>query len=104
MIRYIDPNTFSNDMSMMILSIVILGGRGTLSGMFLGSSLLVSFPEVLRFMENYRFIVYGLLLVLMMRFRPQGLLGGPSKKPYRLPKGVVVPAKTDCATIMEGVE
>lgn len=91
MIRYIDPNTFSNDMSMMILSIVILGGRGSLVGMFMGSGLLVSFPEVLRFMENYRFIVYGLLLVLMMRFRPQGLLGGHSKRPYRLPKGVKLP-------------
>lgn len=101
MIRYIDPNTFSNDMSMMILSIVILGGRGTLGGMFLGASLLVSFPEVLRFMEDYRFIVYGLLLVLMMRFRPQGLLGGLSKKPYRMPKGVVIPAKEGRSEIGE---
>jgi branched-chain amino acid transport system permease protein len=93
MIRYIDPNTFSNDMSMMILSIVILGGRGSISGMFLGSMLLVIFPEVLRFMENYRFIIYGILLVVMMRFRPQGLLGGLSKKPYKLPKGVIIPVK-----------
>ena len=38
--------------------------------------------------ERWRFVIYGLILVLMMRFRPQGLLGGRSKMPYILPKGV----------------
>ena len=86
MIRFIDPNTFTFDTSIMILSIVILGGMGTISGMFLGSVLLVSFPEVLRFLQEYRFVVYGAILVLMMRYRPQGILGGHKKTPYKLPK------------------
>lgn len=88
MIRFIDPNTFTFDTSILILSIVILGGMGTIKGMFLGSSLLVSFPEVLRFLQEYRFVVYGVILVVMMRFRPQGILGGQKKTPYKLPKGV----------------
>ena len=56
--------------------------------MILGSVLLISFPEILRSLADYRFVVYGLLLIFMMRFRPQGLLGGLSKRPYALPKGV----------------
>ncbi|GHS85846.1 branched-chain amino acid ABC transporter [Synergistales bacterium] len=86
--RYIDPNSFTFDTSILILSIVILGGMGTLRGMYVGAILLVSFPEVLRFLDRYRFVFYGLVLVLMMRFRPQGILGWQSKVPYRFPNGV----------------
>ena len=57
----------------------------------IGSALLIAFPEVLRSLADYRFVVYGLLLIFMMRFRPQGLLGGLSKRPYDLPKGVLRP-------------
>jgi branched-chain amino acid transport system permease protein len=86
--RYIDPNSFTFDTSILILSIVILGGMGTMRGMFLGAIILVSFPEALRFLEQYRFVFYGLVLVIMMRYRPQGLLGWRSKSPYEFPKGV----------------
>lgn len=89
--RYIDAATFSFDVSMTILCIVIFGGLGSIPGMIIGSVILISFPEVLRSMADYRFVVYGLLLILMMRFRPQGLLGGLSKRPYVLPKGVERP-------------
>ncbi|MCG8484352.1 MAG: branched-chain amino acid ABC transporter permease [Clostridia bacterium] len=85
---YIDPNGFIFDESVLMLSIVILGGMGTLKGMFLGSALLVTLPELLRDLQEYRFVMYGVILVLMMRFRPQGVLGGQSKKPYQLPKGI----------------
>ncbi|SMP56211.1 branched-chain amino acid ABC transporter permease [Anoxynatronum buryatiense] len=90
MIRFIDPNTFTFDTSILILSIVILGGMGTIKGMFLGAILLISFPELLRFVQEYRFVLYGLILVLMMRFRPQGLLGGQQKTDYAFPKGMKV--------------
>ena len=93
MIRFIDPNTFTFDTSIMILSIVILGGMGSMKGMFLGSALLVSFPEALRFMQEYRFVVYGVILVLMMRFRPQGILGGHKRTPYKMPKGIEIDPK-----------
>lgn len=85
MTSYIDPNTFIFDTSIMILSIVILGGMGTLKGMVIGAIILVSFPEILRFLDKFRFIVYGFILVCMMRFRPQGIMGGQVKKPYKFP-------------------
>ena len=88
--RYIDANSFNFDISMTILCIVIFGGLGSIPGMIIGSLLLISFPEVLRALSEYRFVVYGLLLIFMMRFRPQGLLGGLSKKPYKLPRGVTL--------------
>lgn len=88
LIGYIDPNTFTFDVSTLILSIVILGGMGTIRGMFLGAAILIAFPEVSRSLMDYRFVVYGLILVLMMRFRPQGLLGWKSQLPYRLSKEV----------------
>ncbi|HCL01588.1 MAG TPA: branched-chain amino acid ABC transporter permease [Lachnoclostridium phytofermentans] len=88
LIGYIDPNTFTFDVSTLILSIVILGGMGTIRGMFVGAVILISFPEVSRSLMDYRFVVYGLILILMMRFRPQGLLGWQSQIPYRLSKHV----------------
>lgn len=88
MVRFIDPNTFNFDISILIISIVILGGMGTMRGIFLGSILLISFPEVLRFASEYRFIIYGLILVLMIRFKPEGLLGGQIKRRYKLPSGI----------------
>jgi len=86
--RFIDPNSFTFDTSILILSIVIFGGMGTMRGMFVGALLLIAFPEALRFLDQYRFVFYGLILVLMMHFRPQGLLGWQSTLPYRMPKGV----------------
>ncbi|MFA5527768.1 MAG: branched-chain amino acid ABC transporter permease [Peptostreptococcales bacterium] len=97
MIRYIDPNTFNFDISILIISIVILGGMGTIRGMFVGAALLISFPEILRFASAYRFVIYGLILVIMIRFRPQGLFGGQSSAKYVLPKGVKVGAKDGIA-------
>jgi len=88
--RYIDPNTFNFDTSMLIVCICILGGMGSIKGQLLGALLLVSFPEILRSFALYRFVVYGLILLVMMRFRPQGLLGSLSTRPYKFPRGVKV--------------
>lgn len=93
--RYIDAQTFSFDVSMTILCIVIFGGLGSIPGMIFGSLVLIIFPEVLRSLADYRFVVYGLLLIFMMRFRPQGLLGGLSRRPYTLPKSIVRPQKQE---------
>ena len=90
---YIDPNTFTFDTSTLVLCMVILGGMGSIKGMFVGAFLLVLFPEVLRFMETARFLVYGAVLIVMMRFKPSGLFGSLPKKPYRLPKGVELHGK-----------
>lgn len=86
MVGYIDANSFTFDVSVLIISVVIVGGMGTMRGMFLGAALLIAFPEVSRALMDFRFVVYGLLLVVMMRFRPQGILGWKSQMPYRLSK------------------
>jgi len=79
---YIDPTSFTLDESVFILCVVIIGGAGNLRGPIVGAVILVLLPELLRFLRipdavaaNARQIIYGLLLILMMRFRPQGIAG-----------------------------
>ena len=72
------PDTFSFVESIGVLSMVIFGGVGTLRGPILGAILLKAAPEMLRFVQNYRFTIYGALLVLMMLFQPMGIIGDGS--------------------------
>jgi branched-chain amino acid transport system permease protein len=88
LVGYIDPNSFPFDVSSLIISMAIMGGLGTMRGMYFGAAILIIFPEVSRFLMDYRFVIYGLILVLMMRFRPQGLLGWQSRQPYRFGKDI----------------
>jgi len=75
-IAYINPSDFGFLKSIDILNMVVLGGLGSIPGAVLGASVLAAAPEFLRFMEQYRMLVYGALLVFLMVFRPNGLLGG----------------------------
>jgi branched-chain amino acid transport system permease protein len=77
-IAYINPSDFAFLKSVDILNMVVLGGLGSIPGTVLGASVLTVAPEFLRFMQQYRMLVYGALLVFMMIFRPNGLLGGVS--------------------------
>jgi branched-chain amino acid transport system permease protein len=72
------PDTFVFVESIAILSMVIFGGVGTLRGPIAGAIILKAAPEVLRFVQDYRFTIYGALLVLMMLFQPMGLIGDGS--------------------------
>ena len=63
---YIDQNTFIFDMSTMILSVVIFGGMGMIRGMVVGSVILVLLLELSRSLTDYRFVIYGLILILMI--------------------------------------
>jgi branched-chain amino acid transport system permease protein len=81
-ITYIDPTSFTVMESILIISMVIIGGAGSLWGPLVGAFVLVTLPEVLRFIglpsataANLRQIIYGSLLVIMMMFRPRGLVG-----------------------------
>lgn len=73
---YINPSDFAFLKSIDMLNMVVLGGLGSVPGAVLGASLLTAAPEFLRFMSQYRMLVYGALLVFLMVFRPNGLLGG----------------------------
>ena len=54
---------------------VILGGLGNVAGAVLGATLLIALPEAFRFLAEYRILIYGIVLLLLIRFRPQGLMG-----------------------------
>ncbi len=81
-ISFIDPTSFTVMESIFIISIVIIGGAGSLWGPVVGAVVLVMLPEILRFVgmpssiaANMRQILYGGLLVAFMMWRPQGLIG-----------------------------
>ncbi len=74
--RFVSPESFTFMESVIILSMVILGGLGSVRGAVLGAFSLVILPEVLREVQLYRMLILGAGLVLLMIFRPQGLLGG----------------------------
>ncbi|WP_425060055.1 hypothetical protein SCACP_07020 [Sporomusa carbonis] len=72
---FIYSTDFAFVTSISILSMIVIGGMGTIRGAVVGAILLGLMPEVFRFISDYRMLLYGGLLVLMMRFQPQGLLG-----------------------------
>lgn len=81
-ITFIDPTSFTIVESIFVLAIVILGGAGSLRGPLLGAAILILLPEVLRFVgfpsdiaAQMRQVVYGLILVGLMLYRPQGIWG-----------------------------
>lgn len=81
-ISFIDPSTFTVDESIFILAIIILGGLANMRGSLLGALFLVLLPELLRFVgfptdiaAQMRLFAYGALLVALMMYRPQGLVG-----------------------------
>ena len=75
---FISATDFAFVVSIQVVSMVVIGGLGTLRGPIFGALLITSLPEILRFADDYRELVYGLLLVLMVRFMPQGLIGEDS--------------------------
>ena len=81
-ITFIDPSSFTPMESITVLLMVVFGGMGTLTGSFVGASTLIIFPEMLRFVglpdsiaAPIRQMIYGLLLILLMLKRPQGIFG-----------------------------
>jgi len=74
-ISVITPNDFSFPLSVTILAMVSVGGMGTLWGPVLGALVLGAFAQAFAFVAYYQLFLYGLLLALVMRYRPQGLLG-----------------------------
>ena len=72
---YIDPSSFAAAQSNDMLVMVIFGGLGNTVGSFIGAISLSILPEALRDLAQYRQLIYGVLLVLLMMVKPQGLLG-----------------------------
>ncbi len=83
---YMTPNTFSAEVSNNMLSAAVFGGMGSISGPVIASAILTAIPEVLRAVARWRLVIYGLLMVVVMLFRPEGLLGNRELSLYPLIK------------------
>ncbi len=70
---YIDPSLFTSDLSLLALTTIVLGAMNSAFGATLGALVLVGGPELMRMTQDARLLSYGVLLLLLIRFRPQGL-------------------------------
>ncbi len=81
-ITFISPESFSFWESVVMFMIVILGGAGSIPGVLLGAILIIGLPEFFQELQQYRLLIFGIALVAMMIFRPQGIL---PPKPHTYP-------------------
>jgi branched-chain amino acid transport system permease protein len=79
---YIDPTSFKLEESIFILMVIFIGGSGNLKGVFWGALFVELLPEIITFIQlpdkvaaNLRQIIFGLLLIVLMRFKPTGFAG-----------------------------
>jgi branched-chain amino acid transport system permease protein len=85
--NFINPGTFDILNSILILCCVVIGGMGSIPGSVVGAAAIIVLPEVFREFSEYRIFAFGVALVVVMIFRPQGLL--PSKRRRAELKGAV---------------
>jgi branched-chain amino acid transport system permease protein len=95
--RSVFPDNFLFTESVNILAMVVLGGMGNLPGVVLGATLLVAFPEIFRDFQVYRMLVFGLLLMVLMIFRPQGLLAARQQREEEPAAGVIAEEEAEAA-------
>lgn len=74
-IRGVSPDDFAIWTSATVLAMVVLGGRGTLVGPVLGAAVLTAMPEVLRATADFKLIIYGVLMIVMITVMPEGVVG-----------------------------
>lgn len=72
---FIDPNSFSFNRSVEVVIMVVIGGMGSLSGSILGAIIVTVLPEILRVFEQYRMVIFPTLLIMVMLWRPMGIMG-----------------------------
>jgi branched-chain amino acid transport system permease protein len=110
--KFIASDMFSLDEGFNILSMVIIGGQGTLIGPIVGSTIVNFLTEVLRPVSQYRMVVYALLIIVMMWVRPQGIVGASSsilaggkiRKPKNKAKTTLAEEKVNSGTIGKEVQ
>lgn len=71
---YVAPNNFTFSDSLILVSMVILGGIGNPWGILPAAAIILILPEKLQFIQEYRFLLYGILIIAILLFRPDGLL------------------------------
>ena len=73
--------------SINVVALIIVGGMGSIPGVIVGAIVLVGLPELLREVSEYRFLFYGVILIVMMRVRPEGLWPSQTTKPRAAHRG-----------------
>jgi ABC-type branched-subunit amino acid transport system permease subunit len=73
-VGFIAPNNFTFADSLLMVSIVILGGLGNPVGLIPAAIIVLMLPEKLQFIQEYRFLLYAALVIAILLFRPDGLL------------------------------
>ncbi|GBD28904.1 hypothetical protein HRbin31_00929 [bacterium HR31] len=80
MVGSVFPHSFQLLISIQVLALIIVGGMGSIPGVIVGSAVLIGLPELLREFGEFRFLVYGAVLVAMMLLRPEGLLPAAAQR------------------------
>ena len=75
LVQYIEPTPFALALSFSLLLMVVVGGSGSFLGPYLGALVAVLLPEWLRFLKDYYLLIYGLLVIVLLAFCPDGLVG-----------------------------
>jgi branched-chain amino acid transport system permease protein len=73
--QFIVPDSFGFLVSVMLMAMVVIGGTGSTLGVVAAAIILTLLPEIFRFINEYRLLIFGGLLILVMRFAPEGLAG-----------------------------
>lgn len=73
---FISPASFGFNFSVELLTMIVIGGLGSIYGSFLGATILTMLPEFLRVFQDFDIVIYGLMLILMTMFMPGGLVSG----------------------------
>jgi branched-chain amino acid transport system permease protein len=73
-VRYINPESFTIDISIRILIMIVVGGIGSIFGSIIGAAVVYVLPEALRFLNDYYYLVFGLVIIALMLFLPGGLV------------------------------
>ena len=96
---FVSPESFTFYESVLILCMIVIGGIGSIPGVIIGAIILALLPEVLReFLsgfQTYRMLFFGLVLILMMIFRPQGIFYNPRRRAELLPANEYVKMEED---------
>lgn len=79
LVQFIEPHSFALVQSLKILLMVVVGGAGFFYGPMLGAAVVIVLPEMLRFTEGYYLIIYSALVIVLMVFSPNGLIGAGQK-------------------------
>jgi len=74
-VRFISPEFFSLGLTIILLAMVLIGGRGTIIGPVIGAALLITLPEALRFVKEYYLLAFGVAIWMCVLLLPDGLAG-----------------------------